>query len=74
MGTQGISDEVIVPPIFPLFLPLQIWSMDSVKPVHSLEVKPNCCCLAWRPNGKTDDVDGEIATARKSKGNSTIVS
>ena len=74
MGTQGISDEVIVPPIFPLFLPLQIWSMDSVKPVHSLEVKPNCLSLAWRPNGKRkrEDVDRGIAAARKSKENLAI--
>ena len=54
------------------FLPLQIWSMDTDEPVHSLKVDPNCKCFAWRPNGKTDDVDGEIAAARKSKENLTI--
>ena len=48
---------------FPLFSSLfQIWSMDSDEPVHSLEVDySNCESLAWRPNGKTEDVDGGIA-------------
>ena len=55
------------------FLPLQIWSMDSDEPVHSLEVDGlSCWSLTWRPNGKTEDVDGGIDAARKSKENLTI--
>ena len=57
---------------FPFFLSLQIWSMDSDEPVHSLEADSRCWCLAWRPNGKKDDVDGGISAARKSKNNLTI--
>ena len=49
--------------------------MDSDKPVHSLKVDSYCWSLAsWRPNGKTNDVDGGMMTAaRKSKENFTIV-
>ena len=46
--------------------------MDSDEPVHSLEVDSDCWSLAWRPNGKTEDVDGGIDAARKSKENLTI--
>ena len=53
-------------------LSFQIWSMDSDEPVHSLEVDSRCYCLTWRPNGKTDDVDGGIDAARKLKENLSI--
>ena len=59
-------------PHFLLFPFVQIWSMDSDRPVHSLKVNCQCMCLAWRPNRKTDDVDGGIAAARKSKDTMTI--
>ena len=42
--------------------------MDSDQPVHSLEVDGFCFSLAWRPNGKTDD----IAFARKLNENLAI--
>ena len=45
---------------------------DSDEPVHSLMVDSHCWTLAWRPNGKTEDVDGGIDAARKSKENLTI--
>ena len=74
MGRQGTRDDVIYPPILP---PLQIWSMDSDEPVHSLQVNQTGCWFpfsgfACRPNGKTEDVDGGIAAARKLKKNLTI--
>ena len=53
------------------FVSLQIWSMDSDEPVHSFKDSV-CWSLAWRPNGKTEDVDGGIDAARKSKENLTI--
>ena len=31
------------------FPSLQIWSMDSDKPVHSLQVDLPCMCLTWYP-------------------------
>ena len=53
--------------------------MDNDEPVYTLEVYPEkmvtakgCLSLAWRPNGKTEDVDGGIDAARKSKENLTI--
>ena len=46
--------------------------MDSDEPVHSLKVDSGCASLTWRPDGKTDDVDGGSAAAMKSKGNLTI--
>ena len=42
--------------------------MDSDEPVHSFKVDSYCECLVWRPNGKTEDVDGGSPAAMKSKG------
>ena len=70
MGRRRPREGVIDPPIF--LLPLQIWSMDSDEPVHSLKVDPDSRSLAWRPKTKTEDVDGGIDAARKSKENLTI--
>ena len=70
MGRRRPREGVIDPPIF--LLPLQIWSMDSDEPVHSLKVDPDSRSLAWRPKAKTEDVDGGIDAARKSKENLTI--
>ena len=49
-------------------LSLQIWSIgsDTVENVHNLKVD-SCMYLAWRPKGKTDDVDRGIANTRESK-------
>ena len=70
MGTRRSRNDVIDPPFF--LLSFQIWSMDSDEPVHSLKVDSECWSLAWRPKGKTEDVDGGIDAARKSKENLTI--
>lgn len=50
---------------------LQIWSMDSDQPVHTLKVNSVCLSLAWRTNGKTDS-GGGIDAARKKKDNFII--
>ena len=70
MGRRRARNDVIDPPL--VLLPLQIWSMGSDAPVHSFKVDSYCESLAWRPKAKTEDVDGGIAAARKSKENLTI--
>ena len=63
MGREDNRQDTSLIPHFLVFLLLQIWSRDSDEPVHSLKINRQCRCLAWLPNGKTDDVDGGIDAA-----------
>ena len=45
---------------------MQMWSMDSDEPVHSLKVDSACCSLVCHPIGKTGDVMGATTPSNES--------
>ena len=45
---------------------MQMWSMDSEEPVHSLEVDSGCCSLVCHPIGKTGDGMGATTPSNES--------